>query len=35
EQEVTTTNSALNTDSVPISTASATPEVSTAAANLV
>ncbi|GJX40051.1 hypothetical protein Tco_0255041 [Tanacetum coccineum] len=35
EQEVTTTDTALNTASVPISTASATPEVSTAAANLV
>ncbi|GKA34708.1 hypothetical protein Tco_0721137 [Tanacetum coccineum] len=35
EQEVTTADTALNTASVPISTASATPEVSTAAANLV
>ncbi|GJW90753.1 hypothetical protein Tco_0168306 [Tanacetum coccineum] len=35
EHEVTTTDTALNTASVPISTASATPEVSTAAANLV
>ncbi|GJS52990.1 hypothetical protein Tco_0626352 [Tanacetum coccineum] len=35
EQEVTTTDTALNTASVPISTASATLEVSTAAANLV
>ncbi|GJY75828.1 putative ribonuclease H-like domain-containing protein [Tanacetum coccineum] len=33
EQEVTTTDTALNTSSVPISTASATPKVSTAAAN--
>ncbi|GJT48783.1 putative ribonuclease H-like domain-containing protein [Tanacetum coccineum] len=35
EQEVTTADTALNTASVPISTASPTPEVSTAAANLV
>ncbi|GJR48423.1 putative ribonuclease H-like domain-containing protein [Tanacetum coccineum] len=35
EQEVTTADTALNTASVPISTASATPEVSTAAVNLV
>ncbi|GJY36362.1 hypothetical protein Tco_0421740 [Tanacetum coccineum] len=35
EQEVTTADTALNTASVPISTASGTPEVSTAAANLV
>ncbi|GJU79498.1 hypothetical protein Tco_1281863 [Tanacetum coccineum] len=35
EQEVTTADTALNTASVPISTASATLEVSTAAANLV
>ncbi|GKE10665.1 hypothetical protein Tco_1414216, partial [Tanacetum coccineum] len=35
EQEVTTADTALNNASVPISTASATPEVSTAAANLV
>ncbi|GJU15770.1 hypothetical protein Tco_1143736 [Tanacetum coccineum] len=35
EQEVTTADTTLNTASVPISTASATPEVSTAAANLV
>ncbi|GJW95778.1 putative ribonuclease H-like domain-containing protein [Tanacetum coccineum] len=35
EHEVTTADTALNTASVPISTASATPEVSTAAANLV
>ncbi|GJZ32193.1 hypothetical protein Tco_0577629 [Tanacetum coccineum] len=35
EQEVTTADTALNTASVPISTTSATPEVSTAAANLV
>ncbi|GJS67247.1 hypothetical protein Tco_0681811 [Tanacetum coccineum] len=35
EQEVTTTDTALNTASVPISTASATPEVSTTATNLV
>ncbi|GJV28593.1 putative ribonuclease H-like domain-containing protein [Tanacetum coccineum] len=35
EQEVTTADTALNTASVPISTASANPEVSTAAANLV
>ncbi|GKB23520.1 hypothetical protein Tco_0862921, partial [Tanacetum coccineum] len=35
EQEVTTTDTALNTASIPISTASATPKVSTAAANLV
>ncbi|GKA40209.1 hypothetical protein Tco_0732802, partial [Tanacetum coccineum] len=35
EQEVTTADTALNTASVPISTASATPEVSTAAEGLV
>ncbi|GJT59755.1 hypothetical protein Tco_1003288 [Tanacetum coccineum] len=35
EQEVTTADTALNTADVPIITASATPEVSTAAANLV
>ncbi|GKA56671.1 hypothetical protein Tco_0755743 [Tanacetum coccineum] len=35
EQEVTTADTALNTSSVPISTVSATPEVSTTAANLV
>ncbi|GJW54176.1 hypothetical protein Tco_0098261 [Tanacetum coccineum] len=35
EQEVTTTDTTLNTGSIPISTASATLEVSTAAANLV
>ncbi|GKF35749.1 hypothetical protein Tco_0112507, partial [Tanacetum coccineum] len=35
EQEVTTADTILNTASVPISTASATPEVSTAIANLV
>ncbi|GJT44060.1 hypothetical protein Tco_0952775 [Tanacetum coccineum] len=35
EQEVTTANTALNTASVPFSTASATPEVSTAAESLV
>ncbi|GKE84957.1 hypothetical protein Tco_1558699, partial [Tanacetum coccineum] len=35
EQEVTTADTALNTASIPISTANATPEVSTAAANLV
>ncbi|GJV38927.1 hypothetical protein Tco_1417367, partial [Tanacetum coccineum] len=35
EQEVTTIDTALNTASVPISTASATPEVSSAAVNLV
>ncbi|GJW39781.1 putative ribonuclease H-like domain-containing protein [Tanacetum coccineum] len=35
EQEVTTADTAFNTTSVPISTASATPEVSIAATNLV
>ncbi|GJR18702.1 hypothetical protein Tco_0967229 [Tanacetum coccineum] len=35
EQEVTTADTALNTASVPFSTASATPEVSTAAESLV
>ncbi|GJS25006.1 hypothetical protein Tco_0453638 [Tanacetum coccineum] len=35
EQEVTTVNTTLNTDSVPISTTSATPDVSTAAVSLV
>ncbi|GJV43453.1 hypothetical protein Tco_1427989 [Tanacetum coccineum] len=35
EQEVTTGNTAFNTASVPISTASATPEVSTTVKNLV
>ncbi|GJR95000.1 hypothetical protein Tco_0267174 [Tanacetum coccineum] len=35
EQEVTTADTTLNTSSVPISTVSATPEVSIAAANLV
>ncbi|GJZ07949.1 hypothetical protein Tco_0542232 [Tanacetum coccineum] len=35
EQEVTTIDTALNTASVPLNTASATPEVSIAAANLV
>ncbi|GJZ79545.1 putative ribonuclease H-like domain-containing protein [Tanacetum coccineum] len=35
QQEVTTADSALNTASVPFSTASATPEVSTAAESLV
>ncbi|GKE20090.1 hypothetical protein Tco_1431602, partial [Tanacetum coccineum] len=35
DTEVTTVDTALDTTSVPISTASATPEVSTAAANLV
>ncbi|GJT24188.1 hypothetical protein Tco_0894125 [Tanacetum coccineum] len=35
EQEVTTDDTALNTSSVPISTTSATPKVSTTAANLV
>ncbi|GJY17540.1 hypothetical protein Tco_0389031 [Tanacetum coccineum] len=35
EKEVTTSDTTLNTASVPISTASATPEVSTAAVNLV
>ncbi|GKF35118.1 hypothetical protein Tco_0108318, partial [Tanacetum coccineum] len=34
EQEVTTADTALNTSSVPISTVSATLEVSTTAANL-